>query len=250
MTDPTGSSGDLTADGDDGAIPGDRVVTVDGPAGSGKSTLGRRLATTLALPFIDTGLFYRAVAAAAARRGVGASAASELELLARRLAIEVGTDPAAKAFVRVDGETIGAAELHDPAQSRLLTAVSGNPGVRRALLPKQRAPAAGGAVAAGRDCGTVVFPGAVLKIYLEADEEVRTARRASQLQTRGAPVDVAVLDAEVRARDVSDSTRPDGPLLRASDSRVIDTGAVGIDEMVETALRWGRERGLVPPSGR
>lgn len=239
MADATGSGGRTPR-------RGDRVVTVDGPAGSGKSTLGRRLAAALALPFIDTGLFYRALAAAAARRGVGADDAAGLESLARRLTIDVGTDPAGTAAVHVDGEAIGAGELHDPAQSRLLTAVSGNPGVRRALLAEQRAPAEDGAVAAGRDCGTVVFPQAVLKIYLEADEAVRTARRANQLQTRGAPVDVAVLDAEVRARDASDSSRPDGPLLRAPDSRVIDTGAVGIDEMVATALRWCRERGLVP----
>lgn len=232
------------------AASGDRVVTVDGPAGSGKSTLGRRLAATLALPFIDTGLFYRAVAAAAARGGVGADNAAELESLACRLHIDVSTDPADAATVRVDGEAISAAELHDPAQSRLLTAVSGNPGVRRALLAAQRAPAAHGGVAAGRDCGTVVFPDALLKIYLEADEELRTARRAHQLRNRGTPVDVAVLDAEVRARDVSDSSRPDGPLLRAPDSRVIDTGSIGIDEMVATALRWCRERGLVPPPGR
>ena len=227
---------------------GDRVVTVDGPAGSGKSTLGRRLAAALGLPFIDTGLVYRAVAAVAARRGVAADDAAGLEALAFRLAIVLGTDPAATASVHVDGEAIALAELHDPSHSRLLTAVSGNPGVRRALLAEQRAPAAHGAVAAGRDCGTVVFPQAVLKIYLEADEAVRTARRAGQLRTRGAPVDVAVLDAEVRARDASDSSRPDGPLLRAPDSCVIDTGEVGIDEMVATALRWCRERGLVPPS--
>lgn len=243
MADPGGSSGQT-------AVPGDLVVTVDGPAGSGKSTLGRRLAAALGLPFIDTGLFYRALAAAAARRGVGADDAGGLESLASRLTIDLGTDPADKASVRVDGEAIEAAELHDPAQSRLLRAVSGNPGVRRALLAEQRAPAGHGAVAAGRDCGTVVFPTAVLKIYLEADEAVRTARRASQLQTRGAPVDVAVLDAEVRARDASDSARQDGPLLRAPDSRVIDTGEVGIDEMVATALRWCRERGLVPLSER
>lgn len=233
-----------------GASPADRVVTVDGPAGSGKSTLGRRLAATLGLPFIDTGLFYRAVAAAAARSGVGSGDAAELESLARGLRIDVATDPAGKASVQVDGEVISSAELHDPARSRLLTAVSSSPGVRRALLAEQRAPAAHGAVAAGRDCGTVVFPRAALKIYLEADEDLRTARRASQLQTRGAPVDVAVLDAEVRGRDVSDSSRPDGPLLRAPDSRVIDTGKVGIDEMVATALQWCRERGLGPPTGR
>ena len=237
---------DARSPGGQTAVPGHRVVTVDGPAGSGKSTLGRRLATELALPFIDTGLFYRALAAAAARRGVGADDAAGLESLACRLAIEVDTNPAGRASVRVAGEAIMAADLHDPEQSRLLTAVSGNPGVRRALLAEQRAPAAAGAVAAGRDCGTVVFPQAALKIFLEADEAVRTARRANQLQTRGAPVDVAVLDAEVRARDASDSSRPDGPLLRAPDSRIIDTGEVGIDEMVATALRWCRERGLVP----
>lgn len=250
MPDAAAPGGPLHAPGAPVDAPGGGVVTVDGPAGSGKSTLGRRLAAALRLPFIDTGLFYRAVAAAAARRGVEAHAGAELEALARRLRIDVGTDPAVKASVHIDGEPIAAGELHDPAQSTLLTAVSGNPGVRRALLAEQRAPAAHGAVAAGRDCGTVVFPHALLKIYLEADEALRTARRAGQLQTRGAPVDVAVLDAEVRARDMSDSSRPDGPLLRAPDSRVIDTGKVGIDEMVETALRWCRERGLVPPSDR
>ena len=170
--------------------------------------------------------------------------------LARALLIDVNTDPAAKASVRVDGEVIAAAELHDARQSALLKAVSGNASARRALLAAQRAPAARGAVAAGRDCGTIVFPRAVLKIFLEADEELRTARRASQLRTRGAPVDVAVLDAEVRARDASDASRADGPLVRAGDSRIIDTGKVGIDEMVATALGWCRERGLVPPLGR
>ena len=230
--------------------PGDRVVTVDGPAGSGKSTLGRRLAAALDLPFIDTGLFYRAVAATAARRGVRADDGEGVVALARALLIDVNTDPAAKASVRVDGEVIAAAELHDARQSALLKAVSGNASARRALLAAQRAPAARGAVAAGRDCGTIVFPRAVLKIFLEADEELRTARRASQLRTRGAPVDVAVLDAEVRARDASDASRADGPLVRAGDSRIIDTGKVGIDEMVATALGWCRERGLVPPLGR
>ena len=241
MADVSGAAGHT-------ATPRNRIVTVDGPAGSGKSTLGRRLAAELGLPFIDTGLFYRAVAAAAARRGVAANDAEALATLACGVQIHVDTDPASPASVMVDGQTVGPAELHDPARSGLLTAVSGNPAVRRALLPAQRAPAERGGVAAGRDCGTVVFPQAVLKIYLEADEDLRTARRASQLHTRGAPVDVAVLDAEVRARDASDSSRSDGPLLRAPDSCVIDTGKVGIDEMVATALHWCRERGLLPPS--
>ena len=224
----------------------DRVVTVDGPAGSGKSTLGRRLSAALGLPFIDTGLFYRALAAAAARRGLSAQDAPGLNALARAARIDVGTDPARPAEVQVDGVLYSGEELHDPARAPMLKAVSGNAGVREALLGAQRAPAAAGAVAAGRDCGTVVFPGAVLKLFLVADEDVRTARRATQLETRGAAVDVAVLDEEVRARDASDTARPDGPLQPAVDSVVIDTGVVGIDEMVARALELCAERGLLP----
>lgn len=224
----------------------DRMVTVDGPAGSGKSTLGRRLAVALGLPFIDTGLFYRAVAAEASRRGLGADDPSALEALASSLAIEVGSDPEGPSGVRIDGVPVSESELHDPERSPLLAAVSRNGAVRRALLPAQRAPAADGAVAAGRDCGTVVFPGALVKLYLQADEELRTARRANQLHTRGAPVDVAVLDAEVRARDLSDSSRTAGPLHPAPDAVVIDTGELGIDAMVDTALALCRQRGLLP----
>lgn len=223
-----------------------RVVTVDGPAGSGKSTLGRRLAAALGLRFLDTGLFYRAVTAAAARGGMTAADGDRIAALAKRVHIEVATDPAGPATVRVDGASLGATELHDPARSALLAAVSRHPGVRAALLPVQRALAVDGVVAAGRDCGTVVFPAAPLKIYLEADEGVRAERRASQLRRRGAAVDVAVLDAEVRARDASDSSRADAPLARAPDSMVIDTGTTGIDEMVAVALRWCEGRGLAP----
>lgn len=228
----------------------DRVVTVDGPAGSGKSTLGRRLASLLGLPFLDTGLFYRAVTASAARAGLTAADVDRIAALAERVHIEVTTDPAVSATVRVDGIAVSAAELHDPAQSGLLAAVSRHPGVREALLPAQRALGAGGVVAAGRDCGTVVFPSAPLKIYLEADEGLRAARRASQLRRRGAAVDVALLDAEVRARDQSDASRADAPLARAPDSMVIDTGTTGIEEMVATAMRWCRERGLAPTQAR
>lgn len=238
------------AEGASPAAATSRVITVDGPAGSGKSTLGRRLAAALELPFIDTGLFYRTLTVAAAGNGLAAGDTGAIETLARGVHITVTTDPAAPPQAVVDGEVVSGTELHDPARSELLAAVSRNPVVRRALLPAQRSAAAAGAVAAGRDCGTVVFPAAVLKLYLEADEKLRTARRAGQLRTRGAAVDVALLDAEVRDRDRSDSSRADGPLLRAADSILIDTGAVGVDAMVAMALGLARERGLAPPSPR
>ena len=221
-----------------------RVVTIDGPAGSGKSTLGRRLASALRLPFIDTGLFYRAVAAAAAASGLGGDDAARLAGLARSVVVDVGTDPREQPAVRVDGVGVAAAALHDPAHAALLAAVSRTPGVRAALLEPQRRLAVRGAVAVGRDCGTVVFPGAPLKIYLEAEEPVRAQRRAMQLRSRGAAVDVALLDAEVRARDTADTTRAAAPLRRPPGARVIDTGRVDVETMVARALAWCRELGI------
>jgi len=221
------------------------VVTVDGTAGSGKSTLGRRLAQALDLPFLDSGLFYRAVTATAARAGLTDTDREALTALARSIRVDVGTDANDQPRVHVDGVAIPASELHDPLRAQLLAAVSSTPGIRAALLPAQRALARSGLVAVGRDCGTVVFPDAALKIYLEASESVRTSRRASQLRRRGASVDVAVLDQEVSERDAADSTRAVAPLRRAADACVIDTGALGVDAMVATALGWCRERGLL-----
>ena len=221
------------------------VVTVDGPAGSGKSTLGRLVAKFLALPLIDTGLFYRAVTLAAARTGARADDGGVLTRIARSTRIDIGTDPDAQPDVRVDGIEASSAELHDPRHAALLSAVSGVAGVRTALLEPQRALARHGAVAVGRDCGTVVFPKAEVKIYLHADAAVRTHRRAMQLRERGAPVDVAVLDTEVRGRDLSDESRASAPLRPAPDAHIIDTGKHGIDEMVSLALELCAERGLI-----
>jgi cytidylate kinase len=230
-----------------GEAPGRAVVTVDGPAGSGKSTLGRALATRLSLPLIDTGLFYRAVTVAAARAGAVPGDPAGLERLAKATSIEVGTDPAAQPDVRVDGAAVSPAELHDPGHAALLAAVSGVPAVRRVLLEPQRALARQGAVAVGRDCGTVVFPHAQVKLYLDADSDVRARRRAQQLHARGAGVDVAVLDTEVRRRDLSDATRAAAPLRPARDAHIIDTGTHGVDEMVSIALALCAQRGLTPP---
>lgn len=222
------------------------VVTVDGPAGSGKSTLGRRLAVALGLPFVDTGLFYRGVTVAAVRAGVGATDPAAAARLAATVRIELNTDPTGGDgawVVRVDGEEAGEA-ARDPRHAPLLTALSGMEGVREALLAPQRDAAVRGAVAVGRDCGTVVFPDAEVKIYLDAAPEVRASRREVQLRTGGTTVDAAQLRSEVADRDARDSERAVAPLRRAADAHVIDTGAHGIDEVVEIALELCRRAGV------
>lgn len=219
------------------------VVTVDGPAGSGKTTLGRRLAATLALPFIDTGLFYRALMVAVVGAGLDGDDHDRIAALARRTTIEINTVPTGSTWeVRVDGEDPGE-RIRDPRHALLLSTVSQIPAVRRHLLGLQRAPAARGAVAVGRDCGTVVFPDARVKLYLQASEALRAARRAAELERRGAGVDGGTLDTEIAGRD-----RTDAPSLSpAGGAMVIDTGTGGIDEMVELALRHCAAAGIVAP---
>ena len=223
-----------------------RVVTVDGPAGSGKSTLGRRLAVALELPFIDTGLLYRGLTVAAARAGIAASDDAALVRLAETTDLAVETDArriGQVPRVRVGGVPVDA-ELYDPGHAELLASISSLEVVRSALRPAQRALAAAGAVAAGRDCGTVVFPDAPLKVYLQASEEVRSRRRAAQLLAGGRAADRDTLAGEIVDRDRSDSTRTAGPLKPAADAVIIDTGALGIEAMVERVLELCEERGL------
>jgi cytidylate kinase len=225
-----------------------RIVTVDGPAGSGKTTLGRRLASAMGLPLIDTGLFYRGVMVAALRAGIDASDPQAAAALAEATRIDVNTDPdpaVAHWSVRVDGE-VADTVAHDPANATLLAQLSQLAPVRAVLLQRQRNLAVNGAVAVGRDTGTVVFPQAPLKIFLEADSDVRAARRADQIRERGADLDDASLLAEVSGRDALDTARAVSPLRPAADAHIIDTGAADIEEMVAIALRLCREAGLAP----
>jgi cytidylate kinase len=222
------------------------VVTVDGPAGSGKSTLGHRLAQALELPLIDTGLLYRGVTVAAVRSGMDASDADDAAALAARTRIEVNTDPAPPPdawLVRVDGRD-ATAEARDPHNATLLAELSRLPQVRAVLLQRQRDMAAHGAVAVGRDCGTVVFPRAPVKFFLQASSEVRADRRAAQLRTAGTVVDAAALQAEIAGRDALDTQRAVSPLRPADDAHIIDTGSLGIEEMVSVALRVCRQAGV------
>lgn len=224
------------------------VVTVDGPSGSGKTTLGRRLAQALHIPLVDTGLFYRGVMVAAVRAGLEAAGDAAIVALAASTDLHINVDPAAAErdwHLRVDG--VDAAGLvRDPRHAPLLSRVSGLPGVREALLEPQRRLAANGGVAVGRDCGTVVFPQARVKIYLQASERIRLERRANQLRGRGDPTDHHLVHGDVAGRDRADRDRSIAPLRRAPDAHVIDTGSYTIDQMVEAGLRLCREAGLVP----
>jgi cytidylate kinase len=227
-------------------VNGVPIVTVDGPAGSGKSTLGRALASRLALPLIDTGLFYRGLMVAAVRAGLDGSDPAALGTLARTTSLVIDTDPGSDgAAVLVDGVTAGA-QLHDPRHAALLAAIAGEPEVRAAVLALQRQPAINGAVAVGRDCGTVVFPHAAVKFYLDAPQAVREQRRTAQLLARGAEADGSTIRAEVGERDRSDSQRTASPLRRADDAHVIDTSTMGRDEMITYALTVCAAAGLRP----
>jgi cytidylate kinase len=222
------------------------IVTVDGPAGSGKSTLGHRLAQALHLPLIDTGLLYRGVTVAAVRAGTDASDPARAAALAANTRIELNTDagaPHGAWTVRVDGEDASTA-ARDPANATLLAELSRLPEVRAALLDRQRAMASGGAVAVGRDCGTVVFPWAPVKFFLDASTHVRARRRAEQLRVAGTTVNASTLEAEIAGRDLLDTERAVSPLRPAEDAHIIDTGSVDIETMVDEALRICRQAGL------
>jgi cytidylate kinase len=225
-------------------LSGERIVTVDGPAGSGKSTLGRALAIELDLPLIDTGLLYRGILVAAVRAGLDTDDRDALAALAGRTRVEIDTDPrSAGESVLVDGLPSGPL-LRDPRYAAVLASISSSPEVRAAVLQPQRGLAANGAVAVGRDCGTVVFPGAAVKFYLDAPQSVREQRRLAQLREGGANTDNSAMRAEVGERDRADTDRASSPLRPAAGAHVIDTAELDVPTMIAHALAVCHEAGL------
>ncbi len=221
------------------------VIAVDGPAGSGKSTLGRRLAALLGLRYLDTGALYRALTLAALRRGIAPDDAAALAALARSIDISITPEPLESPFdsrVWLDGEDVTAA-IRSPEVDRYVSAVSAHRAVREALVPAQRRAALEppGAVVVGRDIGTVVLPDADVKLYVDASVEERARRRWRERVQRAEmagtpPPRFEELLAELSQRDRLDSTREVGPLRPASDAIRLDTTGLSIDEMVARAL--------------
>jgi len=204
-------------------------VALDGPSGTGKSTVARRLAARLGARYLDTGAMYRAATLAVLRAGVPLDRPDRIAAVTRALDLEIGVDPA-HPFVRIDGADVSA-EIRASDVTGAVSAVSAVPAVRAVMVAMQRGLIDGGAIVVeGRDIGSVVWPQARPKVYLTASAQVRAARRAGEL---GADVDLAAVAADIDRRDRLDSSRAASPLRRAEDAVELDTTGLDVDAVVD-----------------
>ncbi len=220
------------------------IIAIDGPAGSGKSTVAKQVACELGFHYLDTGAMYRSVAAAALAADVDVHDEAAVARIAREQAIAFAHEPGSPmpTGVSIAGRDV-TREIRTAPIDAVVSVVSAHPAVREALVAQQRAIAAGDdIVMEGRDIGTVVFPDAQLKVFLTADAACRAKRRALQNAQRGAgETDADVLCAQIKERDLQDSTREVAPLRPAADARELDTTDLSIDEVVARIAAWARE---------
>ena len=212
------------------------IIAIDGPSGSGKSTLGRLLARALNLLYIDTGSMYRAVALAVIEACVDPTDAAAVTALANRIEIDLKGDPDSLS-VLVDGREV-TEQIRTESVTEMASIVSTIPGVRRAMVDRQRAIAKRGAVLNGRDIGTVVFPDADVKFFLDAAPEERAERRyLEDRQKSSSSATLAETLADMIERDRRDSTRADSPLKVAADAIVIDSTGKSIEEVFTEMMK-------------
>lgn len=216
-----------------------RIIAFDGPAGSGKSTVAKAVAAAVGLQYLDTGAMYRSVAFAALRRGIDPSDAEPVASVARTMELRMDAD----GTVRVDGVD-ATIEIRGPEVTRAVSVVAANPDVRAEMRSRQREWAVrhGGGVVEGRDMGTVVFPEAELKVYLDASPEVRAARRSKEVSD----LSYETVAADLAKRDALDSGRVVDPLRTADDAVVIDTSDLTIDQIVAEVLALLDEPAATP----
>jgi len=208
------------------------VITVDGPGGSGKGTIAMRLAEKLGWHFLDSGALYRLVAVAAMDRGIEANAEQALGEVAGNLDVTFGISDEGMVIL-LDGNYI-TGRLRSEQVSVMASKVAAFPVVRAALVERQRAfRKPPGLVADGRDMGTVIFPDAVLKIFLTASAHARAERRYKQLKEKGESVNLSRLFRDIKMRDERDSSRAVAPLRPAPDAHVIDSTELGINEVLQ-----------------
>ena len=203
------------------------IIAIDGPAAAGKGTLARRLAAELRLPYLDTGLLYRAVG---------------------RLVLDVGGDPSDPAMAeaaarRLEPTDLERGDLRGPAADAAASAVAAVPGVRAALLDFQRGFATkGGAVLDGRDIGTVIFPDAPAKLFVTASPAERARRRWLEVRAKGSDADLATVERDMRERDERDAARAAAPMRPADDAVVLDTSEMDAEAAFQAALAAVRAR--------
>lgn len=222
--------------------PRGNIITIDGPAGAGKSSVARRLADRLGMRFLDTGAMYRGVAAAVLDAGADPADAETTADIAGELHIRFNWDEDPPGL-RIDGRDVSH-RLRDPDVTEAVSQIATNRRVRDVLVRAQRkiGHEQPDLVTEGRDQGSVVFPDAPVKFYLDASPEVRARRRAEQLREAGHEADEAVILAQIRERDHRDSTRRDGPLIKPEDAIVIDSSDMSLEGVVEAmASRAARQ---------
>lgn len=221
------------------------IITVDGPSGAGKGTLCQMLAAKLSWALLDSGAMYRVTALAAKQHGVEASNEDAVEALAAHLDVQFKVDPdVAGVQVILEGEDV-TSKLRTEEAGAIASQVAAIPGVRSALLERQRAfKQSPGLIADGRDMGTVVFPSAELKIYLTASAEERGQRRYKQLIGNGNNANLDRIIEDIRARDERDMNREVAPLKPASDAVQIDSTQLSIEEVFQQVLQAAIEAGL------
>jgi pantoate ligase / CMP/dCMP kinase len=212
------------------------IVTIDGGVATGKSAVGRRVAERLGLPFIDSGLMYRAITRLVTERGMDPHDSDAVTRLAEDSRIRVEGER-----VWADGQELTDG-IYDTDYADALPVISATAGVRKALVEQQRRMGESGVVMAGRDIGTVVFPSADHKFFLVASPGEKVRRRAAQYERRGEPIDQEAMRKEVETRDRIDSERPVAPLRPAGDAVVIDTDHLDLDQVVDRIVDQVRAR--------
>lgn len=215
-----------------------RVIAIDGPSGSGKGTIARRVAAALGYHLLDSGALYRLTAYAASQQGVALDDTAALANIARNMQVEFGSDAEGNERILLDGEDVTFNIRTEDAGSGA-SRVAGQAPVREALLELQRSfRRAPGLVADGRDMGTHVFVDAELKIYLTASAEERAQRRHKQLMDKGIDVSLAALSRDIEDRDRRDTERSVAPLRPAEDARLLDSSGQSIEAVTNTVLDW------------
>ncbi len=206
-----------------------KIIAIDGPAGSGKSTVARAVSLRVGIPYLDTGAMYRSVAFAALRSGVDPDDAELVSNLAREMVLIMRPD----GTVIVDGAD-ATIEIRGPEVTRAVSSIAANPAVRNEMRSRQRewAREHGGGVMEGRDIGTVVFPDARLKVYLDASPDIRAARRSKEVTD----LSYESVASDLARRDALDQNRAHDPLTVAPEACVIDTSHLGVDEIVDRIL--------------